>query len=172
MNNTIVGALIGSIVPAFIGIIGAIFYIAGLGSDVELLDTRVTDLRELPQEVDSLQSTVTGLLGLERQVGDLEDSVSQLLSNPALSGSPRATEVPATAAQEPSAPIDFVSGRREPGTQMTFTNGGPWGRWSDPVFCPPDHYVCGLQQKVEAPIDGDDSAMNAVAFYCCPLNPN
>lgn len=38
-------------------------------------------------------------------------------------------------------------------------------------MCPRGQYVCGLLQKVELPIDGDDTAMNAVAFYCCPLNP-
>ena len=60
---------------------------------------------------------------------------------------------------------------RTPGPEMRFSNGGRWGAWSDPVYCQPNHYVCGLRQRVEAPIEGDDTAMNAIAFYCCPLNP-
>ena len=52
--------------------------------------------------------------------------------------------------------------------RKTFTNAGGWGEWSDPVHCPADHYVCGLAQRVESPQGkGDDTAMNAVAFYCC-----
>ena len=56
--------------------------------------------------------------------------------------------------------------------EMGFNNPTPWGTWSEPVYCPPGYYVCGMKQRVEAPIDGDDTAMNAVAFYCCPLDPN
>ena len=56
----------------------------------------------------------------------------------------------------------------------TFTNEGKWGKWSDPVYCDLGQYVCGLQQKVEEDQGGginggDDSAMNAVAFFCCSL---
>ena len=52
--------------------------------------------------------------------------------------------------------------------RMTFTNAGGWGLWSDPVHCPANHYVCGLAQRVEPPQGkGDDTSMNAVAFYCC-----
>ena len=69
-------------------------------------------------------------------------------------------------------PLPDLMVPRTPGHEITFSNGGPWGRWSDPQFCPPGHYVCGLRQRVELPIDGDDTAMNAVAFYCCPLDPS
>ena len=62
---------------------------------------------------------------------------------------------------------------REPGPAITFSNSGGWGSWSDPQYCPQGHYVCGLRQRVERPQgrDGDDTAMNAVSFYCCPLDP-
>ena len=49
-----------------------------------------------------------------------------------------------------------------------FGNEGRWGNWSPVVQCPRERYVCGLRQRVEAPqSDGDDTAMNAVEFYCC-----
>ena len=51
---------------------------------------------------------------------------------------------------------------------VTFANGGGWGNWSDPQFCDPGWYICGLEQRVEPRQgDGDDTAMNAIAFYCC-----
>ena len=46
----------------------------------------------------------------------------------------------------------------------------PWGDWNEAAFCPRHYYVCGIAQRVEAPIgDGDDSAMNGLRFYCCQL---
>ncbi len=66
----------------------------------------------------------------------------------------------------------FANTPRPRGSQVGFANSGSWGVWSDPQFCPDGYYVCGLKQKVEPRQgDGDDSAMNAVAFYCCPLDP-
>ena len=48
--------------------------------------------------------------------------------------------------------------------------GGKWGSWREPSFCPPNHYVCGLSQKVEnSQGKGDDTALNSVALECCPL---
>ena len=66
----------------------------------------------------------------------------------------------------------FGSAARTPGAEIGFANSGDWGRWSDPRFCPAGQYVCGMRQKVERDQgNGDDSAMNAIAFYCCPLAP-
>ncbi|MGA7979700.1 MAG: hypothetical protein WCA32_05670 [Chromatiaceae bacterium] len=46
----------------------------------------------------------------------------------------------------------------------------PWGTWKGAAFCPDNHYVCGIEQKVEPQQgNGDDTALNAVRFYCCPL---
>ena len=56
-----------------------------------------------------------------------------------------------------------------PGERIIFSNSAGWGSWSEAKFCPPGHYVCGLAQSVEPyQKGGDDTAMNAVAFYCCP----
>jgi len=47
---------------------------------------------------------------------------------------------------------------------------GGWGYWRGQRYCPANFYVCGLEQKVEAPQgDSDDTAMNAVAMLCCPF---
>ena len=65
----------------------------------------------------------------------------------------------------------FVSAARLPGSEIGFSNDGPWGAWSDSVFCPQSHYVCGLKQKVQAPVaSGDEVGVAGVAFYCCPLD--
>ena len=54
--------------------------------------------------------------------------------------------------------------------QINLNNSGPWGSWSAPEYCPEGQYVYGLRQRVEARQgNGDDTAMNAVAFYCRPL---
>ena len=74
-------------------------------------------------------------------------------------------------ASEPKSDAKFQPGDRMPGDAIHFSNTGAWGGWSSAKFCPPNHYVCGLQQKVEPSIDGDDTAMNGLAFYCCPLDP-
>ena len=59
---------------------------------------------------------------------------------------------------------------RRPGSEIQFNNPTTWGDWSEPMFCPQGYYVCGLKQRVEDPVGSeDDTAMNAVAFYCCPL---
>lgn len=109
----------------------------------ELKETR-EELKETRKDVDGLQGTVNALQE-EREEG------------------PATSRLAATA-----------TGIREPGQAITFSNSGHWGRWSDPQYCPRDYYVCGLKQRVETPQggDGDDTAMNAVAFYCCPLTPS
>ena len=73
-------------------------------------------------------------------------------------------------AQEEQAPVDQMDPARETSDPIrkTFTNAGGWGQWSDPVHCPANYYVCGMAQRVESSQGkGDDTAMNAVAFYCC-----
>ena len=47
---------------------------------------------------------------------------------------------------------------------------GYWGTWRQEASCPERHYVCGLQQRIEpGQGDGDDSAMNGLRMFCCPL---
>lgn len=68
---------------------------------------------------------------------------------------------------------DFLDSNRRSGPQVGLNNDGQWGSWSEPRFCPPNEYVCGLRQKVEPNQGGggDDTSMNAIAFFCCPLDP-
>ena len=123
------------------------------GRTETLLNKLEEDLDESKKNVDGLQGTVGALQG---ELTELKKRKSQ--------------EEPAT---DQSAATAIVI--REPGPAITFSNSGRWGQWSDPQYCPQGHYVCGLKQRVEPPQGGgsaDDTAMNAVAFYCCPLNPN
>lgn len=56
------------------------------------------------------------------------------------------------------------------GTVVTVSGGGPWGSWKQVSYCPTNHYVCGLQQRVEKKQgDGDDTALNSVNMVCCPF---
>ena len=46
-----------------------------------------------------------------------------------------------------------------------------WGEWSDFISCPSNTAICGISTLVE-PDQGsedDDTALNAVIFYCCKL---
>jgi hypothetical protein len=46
-------------------------------------------------------------------------------------------------------------------------NGGSWGGWTLPVYCPPGTWAAGYTMRVEPPQGkGDDTALNAVALYC------
>ena len=57
-----------------------------------------------------------------------------------------------------------------PSAVVTFSNGGGWGAWSDPQYCPRGQVICGLKQRVEGRQGkDDDTAMNAIGFYCCPV---
>ena len=71
-------------------------------------------------------------------------------------------------------PLTLIPVRDAKPVHMWFGNaGGGWGIWSPARYCEKDHYVCGLRQRVERPQGGkyseDDTAMNAVEFYCCPF---
>jgi hypothetical protein len=45
--------------------------------------------------------------------------------------------------------------------------GGPWGNWRNQVSCPSGQVACGVEVRIETPIDGDDTAMNGLRFACC-----
>ena len=80
--------------------------------------------------------------------------------------------IPAPALSEAVVDIvdDHFSSERTPATGHGLGNDGPWGRWSDYHYCQPGHYVCGLRQKVEGRQgNGDDTALNAISFQCCPF---
>ena len=48
--------------------------------------------------------------------------------------------------------------------------GTGWGRWYEESYCPRNHYVCGLSQRVEgAQGRGDDTSVNDLQMVCCPL---
>lgn len=62
-------------------------------------------------------------------------------------------------------------------TMMRFEDSKGWdrfGNWSEAQTCDSGFYVCGLKQKMEAYRGSghDDSAINAIAIYCCPLYPS
>ncbi len=62
----------------------------------------------------------------------------------------------------------FFSIYREPGKPIDFSNSGTAGLWSDPIECPPAHYVCRLRQRVSNP-GGYESRVTAIGFSCCSL---
>ncbi len=64
----------------------------------------------------------------------------------------------------------FRALERLPLRQRIDADGGSWGTWRDEYMCPERHYVCGIQQRIEGwQRDGDDTAMNGLRMFCCPL---
>lgn len=46
-------------------------------------------------------------------------------------------------------------------------NGGLWGSWTRPVYCPPGSWATGYTMRVEPDQGrGDDTGLNAIALYC------
>ena len=41
-----------------------------------------------------------------------------------------------------------------------------WGNWGDYKMCASGQYVKGMQLRIEARIDGDDTALNAIRLTC------
>lgn len=41
-----------------------------------------------------------------------------------------------------------------------------WGDWGPTEYCPSNSYATGFAIRVEYPIDGDDTALNAIQLYC------
>lgn len=54
---------------------------------------------------------------------------------------------------------------------LAFNKAGPWGTWSDWVFCPENTFLVGFQLKVEPRQgDGDDTGANGFRGYCSRRN--
>ncbi len=53
------------------------------------------------------------------------------------------------------------------GSEMEAPGATPWGDWYGYVACPAGQAVCGLEARIENPINGDDTAMNGLRFICC-----
>ncbi len=54
------------------------------------------------------------------------------------------------------------------GAVIDVKGGAPWGNWAGPTYCPDNHYVCGINQRVEPhQKEEDDTAVNDLQIYCC-----
>ena len=55
------------------------------------------------------------------------------------------------------------------GTELHGESSTNWGDWSSMVSCYYGSAICGFKTKVEKAGQSDDTALNAVSFYCCHL---
>ncbi|WP_419164398.1 hypothetical protein [Candidatus Palauibacter sp.] len=139
-------ALVAVVVPAII------FFVR--------LDERVNTIENDLQEAGTTTTDATAINALRERVDWIEDWRRNELDD----------QITGLAVEEF---LYLTSRAREPGDLVTFRNSGPWGDWSQPRYCPRGEYVCGLQQRVEdRQGSGDDTAMNAVGFICCPFSPD
>ena len=50
---------------------------------------------------------------------------------------------------------------------ISSSNGGKWGAWTLPVFCPEKTWVAGFDLRIESyQKNNDDTALNAIRLYC------
>lgn len=56
----------------------------------------------------------------------------------------------------------------EDDSEISASNDGPWGSWSDPIFCSNYYLLCGFRVQVQGILSGDDSSINNIDFKCCP----
>ncbi|KAL4218208.1 Vitelline membrane outer layer protein 1 [Mactra antiquata] len=55
--------------------------------------------------------------------------------------------------------------------EIAVTNGGPYGSWTSPEYCPPGQFATGYSMKIEASqFSGDDTAMNSMRLTCSDAN--
>ena len=109
------------------------------------------------QEVATWITLVLTLLGAGVYLGQIRPNLAALHKDPGTEGPE--VERPPTDSLHPSEIV-----------RISFENGADWGNWSEIKYCPKETYVCGMRQRVEpSQGKGDDTAMNAVEFYCCPF---
>ena len=76
-----------------------------------------------------------------------------------------------------SADDDQGGSCNENGT-ICVTNGGPWGHWYSPEYCPSGTLAIGFQVKIQKPMGAggpqaaldDDTALNGIVLFCASLS--
>ncbi len=55
------------------------------------------------------------------------------------------------------------------GQEVDVSGGMTWGEWQETTYCPDNHYVCGISQRVERPqgTSKDDTAVTDLRVFCC-----
>ena len=123
----------------------------------EKVNAQGTTLATLQGTVDKQGTAVTTLQGT---VSTQNNAIANLTGRMAVSEQGLAALVP---------PRNYTPSIKNTEPRV-FDNTGDWGDWSAARFCPSGQYVCGLRQLVEKDQKKrDDTAMNGIEFYCCPL---
>lgn len=143
MSRAQVWKIIVAVLPVVVALATGAVYVGGLQQRVITNEKAISTLNESPEK-------------LVKQFAELQEKLDT-------------KAVQATTAVIQRLALPNESSRIE----VQFNRAGDWGRWSEIRMCPAKTYVCGMRQKIEPPQGGgygdDDTAMNAVAFYCCPL---
>lgn len=137
-----------------------------IASQTNIVKERAKELDLLEEEISTLQERVTG------REGDLAvDRIRAL--NTLLSDNKDAeilTQLSASVKNLESRLESNLVKKRKPGPAIELPHGTPWGNWKGVKHCPVNQYVCGIEQRVESrKSDQDDTGVNSIRFYCCPL---
>lgn len=146
----ILSTVVTSGVAILLAIVSTAFY---FGKERGRVDRMESTINQLVKDIDGIESS---LISLQQEISRTSETKEHSI------------ELPPTEGATITARVHDAVG--PPGAVVTFTNGGGWGGWSDPQYCPSNQVICGLKQRVEGPQgDGDDTAMNAIGFYCCTV---
>lgn len=154
-----------------IAVFSALVAVAALGIAYQSsVGPHATTITEIQQDLESLKGHSHNPVGPRGPQGKTGDRGPRGPKGEKGDPGPRGEKGDSFAAEELAQIKEEVFKKRESNSGvLTDVKGGmSWGAWRGATYCPDNHYVCGVNQKVEGSRgSGDDTAVTDLRIYCC-----